>query len=239
MRRVSMFAVAIVAAVTSSAAAGLSILVYDENSNNGYAATAANQKFPGMVTVAGAGNFNALLTGGTVWDLVVMDYPSTHPVGGTDPLVAYVNGGGRALLSTWAGVYTPQLFAAFGAGGGFSISTAGQTLTSAGTPKAAQVFGGVPMPHSTWFDSWASDGVAFTGLAAGAEGLAMLSGVTAGPVMIQANGGRTIASFVIDEWDGPGAVELWRNMMNKVIPAPGAVALLAVAGLAGGRRRRN
>ena len=222
MKRGTVFAC--VLAATTAPVAWAQILVYDENSANSYALTAAERIRPGEVTRGMAADFNALLTGGT-WELVVLDYPSNQVAGGHQPLVDYVAAGGLAIISTWHNIYlTDNLLQTFGATGGSSISTAGQTLESAGTPVAEAVFEGVSMPHSTWFSRWGSDGTAFL-TAPGTEQIALLAGMD-NPVMILANEGRTIASFVIDEWDGRDSAEqVWENMMNFLLDgAPGCYA---------------
>ena len=216
--RTNVFMLAALAGGVMASAAQAQILVYDQNSRNSYALAAAERVRPGDVVRAGSGDFNALLASGG-WELVVMDFPSTAPTGGIDTLANFVNDGGRAILSTWFAQYTPAVFDAFGATGGTSISTVGQTLESTGTALADAVFDGVPMPHSLWFNNWGSDGAAFT-TQPGTEVIATLNG--AGQVVISANEGRSIASFVIDEWNGlDGAVQLWENMMNVVLDGAG------------------
>ncbi len=202
------------AAITSAQA---QILVYDENSRNSYALNAAEFVRPGDVVRARAGDFGALLDSQD-WELVVMDYPSTRPASGTDVLVDYVNDGGLVILSTWFSIYseTPGLFEAFGATGGVSISLGTNFVDTTGTAAADQVFDGVTMPWFDWIAAWGSDGVAFDVLPE-TEELATVSDAS-GPVKILANEGRTIATFLLDVWDGSGEAEaVWENMMNLVL----------------------
>jgi hypothetical protein len=223
-------AVCVMVGICASVASA-QILVYDNNTNRHYAQTAALAIDPGA-TVATAANFNTLLTSGT-WDVVAVDCPSTIPSGGWGPLTDYVTGGGAAVTSYWAWNSQPALLSAFGgtgtAAGSFTLS--GQTLEDTG---ATSLFAGVSMPHSTWFDSWFDDGDRFT-LAAGSVGAAKLAAFPE-PVTILGNGGRTIATFAMDEWSGDGAVQLWTNMINAV-PEPTTLVLLAGLGLLGLRRR--
>jgi hypothetical protein len=198
-------------------AAQAQILVYDNNSRNSYALEAAERVRPGEVTRAIAGDFATLLAAGG-WEIVVMDHPSTAPTGGLDPLVDWVNSGEKAILSTWAFQYTPQLFDAFGVAGGVSFSSSGQTLSSTGTATADAVFDGVPMPHSAWDNGWGSDGSSLIHLG-DTEDLAELTSV-ADPVMTITGDGNALASIVIDEWSTAGrddAVQLWENMINVVL----------------------
>jgi hypothetical protein len=209
-----------IALVASIVAAQPAILVYDQNTNNGYAATAAST-LSTSVTVADSSNFNTLLTG-QAWSLVLVDCPSTVPGGGWTDLINYVNGGGATVMSFWdwdndSGQGDPGLAGAFDFTSATSISlTDGvSTLTAAATPAGTAVFFGVPgMPHSSWFNSWLDDGDAFG--FTGATALADLSDA-ADPVMILNSTGNAIAAFVIDEWSGLGAVELWENMGSYVL----------------------
>ncbi len=191
------------------------ILVYDENTVNGLAATAAqNLSFFGT-TIAGAANFNSLLTSGS-WDAVAVDCPSTIPTGGWNPLISYVNGGGRVVLSFWDWDATPSLLPAFDVSVSSSISLVGATLEDSLTTPA---FLGVTMPNSSWNDAWVDDGDQFNPQA-GALGLAHI-GTPATPVLVSGNGGRTIAGPVFDEagpvWLGDvSGVQLWMNMVQMV-----------------------
>ncbi|MEQ8317172.1 MAG: GC-type dockerin domain-anchored protein [Phycisphaerales bacterium] len=198
------------------------ILVYDENSRNSYALAAAEVVRPGEVVRATATDFGVLLDSQD-WELVVMDFPSTRPDSGAGVLVDYVNDGGLVILSTWFSIYTgtPGLFEAFGATGGVSISLGSNFVDTTGTPAADSVFDGVTMPWFDWLTAWASDGVAFDILPE-TEALATVSDAT-GPVKILANEGRTIATFLMDVWDGSTEAEaVWANMMNLVLEgAPG------------------
>ena len=207
------------------------ILVYDENSRNSYALAAAEVVRPGEVVRAVASDFGDLLDSQD-WELVVMDYPSTRPASGTDVLVDYVNDGGRVILSTWFSIYTGTagLFEAFGATGGVSISLGTNFVDTTGTAAADRVFDGVSMPWFDWIAAWGSDGVAFDVLPE-TEALATVSDA-AGPVKILANEGRTIATFLMDVWDGSTEAEaVWANMMNLVLDgAPGCRADLDMDG---------
>jgi len=207
------------------------ILVYDQNSNNQYAQTAAMAISPAGTVVAGASNFNTLLTSQD-WDVVAVDLPSTKITGGWGPFIDYVNAGGAGIVSYWDWDADPALVTAMGADSYLqSISTVGQTLSDTGETA---IFSGVTMPHSSWFDSWFDDGDTFD-LSAGSVPIATMSGYPSGPVMFTGNGGRTIGSFVIDEWQGDGAVQLWTNMITFV-PEPGSLLLLG--GLVALIRRR-
>ncbi len=204
------------AALTATSAQA-QILVYDENSINSYALNAAEFVRPGEVVRAVASDFGALLAS-QEWELVVMDFPSNEPASGQQVIVDYVNDGGRVILSTWFSIYegTPALYGAFGAAGGTSISLGTNFVDTTGTAAADAVFDGVPMPWFDWQMAWGSDGVAFD-ILPGTEGLATVSDAT-GPVKILANDGRTIATFLMDVWDGSTEAErVWENMMNLVL----------------------
>lgn len=237
-----MRAVLMLAAIGCAAsAASAQVLVFDENSINHYAQAGASAAGLGAVTVAGSSNFNTLLTSGT-WQAVAVDCPSSVPDGGWGTLINYVKGGKNVVMSFWdwndAALGDPQLVPTFGGTSTSSLSTQGRTLTADAGALGAQLFAGVGgMPHSDWSDNWGDDGDAF-GMAAGSEAGAYLSGFS-NPVIMRGNGGKTIASFVIDEWKGAGSpATLWKNMIGATIPAPGAVAGLGLGVLAMGRRRR-
>ncbi|UYV11780.1 MAG: hypothetical protein NCW75_10780 [Phycisphaera sp.] len=201
----------------SAAPVQAQILVYDQNSNNSYALAAAEFVMPGEVVHAVASDFGSLLDS-QEWDLVVLDFPSTRPDSGQGVIVDYVNDGGRVILSTWFSIYseTPGLFEAFGASGGTSISLGTNSVDTTGTAAADAVFDGVTMPWFDWLSAWGSDGVAFD-ILPDTEGLATVSDAS-GHVKILANEGRTIATFLMDVWDGSTEAErVWENMMNLVL----------------------
>ena len=239
-------AFALVLAVTGLAAAQSAILVYDSNTNNQYAQTAA-ANLSTLVTVAGSGDFNTQLASQS-WDLVMVDCPSTTPTGGWTGLIAFVNGGGPTVMSFWdwdndSGQGDPGLAAAFGftSATSFSLVDTVSTLTAASTTVGTTIFSGVPgMPHSSWLNSWGDDGDAFGFV--GATAIADLSDA-ADPVVILNPSGGAIAGFVIDEWSGEGAVEFWENMGNYVlsgapvaepIPVVSPVGMVLLAALIAG-----
>lgn len=219
----------------SAAVSSAAILVYDNNTVNHYATTAANNVDPGNVTVANAGNFNTLLTSGT-WDVVLVDMPSTTPASIT-PLVNYINGGGKVAISFWDWddpAYAGLVAAVGATGTTTSFSLSGNTLVDLGTTS---LFTGIAMPHSSWSNNWFDDGDAFAfTLASGTIGAAKLAAF-ADPVMIVGNSGRTIAAPVLDEWSGAGGVQLWENMIQtlqaEAVPEPTTFATLTIGGLFG------
>ncbi len=200
-------------------ASGPAVLVYDDNTVNQLALTAAFEAYPGTTERATSADFNARLTGKT-WDAVLVDCPSTIPSGGWGTLTAYVNNGGHVVLSFWdwdnSGSGDPALNAAFDVSVVSSLSLAGLTLFDAGTTN---VFSGVSMPNSSWNDNWIDDGDRFTPLGF-AKGIAHV-GTSSQPVLVWGNAGRTIAAPIFDEagpvWLGNGSgVQLWKNMLAKV-----------------------
>ena len=200
-----------------------SILVYDNNTQHGFAATAAqNLSFFGT-TVAGAANFNTLLTTGA-WDAVAVDCPSTIPTGGWTALINYANAGGRVVMSFWDWDNSAGAGAA-GLPGAFDVSVTGSDLnlvngvTSLQDTGSSPAFLGVTMPNASWHGHWTDDGDQFN-LLAGAKGLAHV-GTASTPVMARGNGGKTIAAFAVDDagdtWINDGsAVQLWENMILMV-----------------------
>jgi hypothetical protein len=219
-------------AVTGLAAAQSTILVYDHNTANNYAQTAANN-LSTLVTVAGEADFNTQLTS-QAWDLVMIDCPSTIPAGGWNDVIAFVNGGGATVMAYWDWDAYPTLGPPFGytSTTSFSLTDGVSTLTAAGTTVATTIFSGVPgMPHSAWFDNWGDDGDAFGFV--GSTAIADLSDAP-DPVVILNPSGNAIAAFVMDEWSGAGAVELWENMGSYVLgstPTAAAVPVMSPLGM--------
>ncbi|MEM7311269.1 MAG: hypothetical protein AAF682_31675, partial [Planctomycetota bacterium] len=205
---------------------GLSnILVYDTDTQNSLATTAAqNLSFFGT-TVADSADFNTLLGSGP-WDAVAVDCPNVNPVGGWQPLIDYVNGGGRVVTSFWNWDSEPALASAFDVFVTGTFSLASQTLEDEETSPA---FLGVTMPNSDWSDFFFDDGDFFATV--GSVSMATLSG-TDDAVMARGNDGRTIAAPVLDEaggtWlvDGSG-VRLWENMIQMVANAGQGLRILA------------
>jgi hypothetical protein len=196
-------------------AAVTNILVYDHNTHHNLAQTAAFALSPGGTVVANSATFDGLLAGGP-WDVVAVDCPSNIPLSGWTALTNYVTGGGRVVLSYWDWDVNPALMTAFECSLSSSIDWTGQTLQDSGT---STLFSGVTMPNSDWHNHWGDDGDRFNPLGT-AVGLAHI-GSPATPVMVLGNGGKTIASSVLDEagdtWlnDGSG-VALWTNMIQEV-----------------------
>jgi hypothetical protein len=228
-------------------AAAVEILVYDHNTVHHFAAAAATS-FDPTPTIGNSATFNGLLASQS-WDAVLIDCPSTAPLGGWVPTIDFVKNGGRVAMSFWdwdndSAAGSPLLPPAFGIAGTTTFSLTGRTLTDAGT---SAVFAGVSMPNSDWHDHWSDDGDGFGFLlGSGTVGLANLSGI-ANPVMARGNGGRTIAAFLVDEagntWLNNGsAVNLWENMYLNLVPEPASVTLLVlgvVAMLGPTTRRRT
>lgn len=193
------------------------MLVYDSGSYNSFAATAAENLYPGEVTIGNSSSFNTLLASQT-WDIVLVDCGSATPTSGWQPLVDYVDGEGAAVLSfwDWDDSNDSLLLAPFDVSSPITFGLSTQVLQDAGS---SSVFQGVTMPNSDWSSNFFDDGDTFTPLA-GAIGLAHFGDVNQ-PNMVLGNEGRTIATFVLDEagptWIGDGSgVRLWENMIEII-----------------------
>jgi len=200
------------------------VLVLDGGSINSWAVggvlgIAANY------SVVDASQFNAFLTApDRHWDLVLVDCPSSPPTGGWDDLIAYVNAGGKAVMSFWdwgndSGVGHPGLASAFG----FTSTTSIDIGTAdwyepALTQGGAYAHAGVgELPTNLWVGPWGDDGDVF-GLAPGSEAIGVLNGgAVSGPVVIGNPAGNAIAVFLIDLWDSGEAAVLWRNLAQRVL----------------------
>ena len=198
-------------------AAQAQILVYDANSRNNFALSAAELCRPGEVQRAGSGDFNSFLASQT-WELVVLDMPSTL-VADFGPLISYIGDGNKVIASTWSSGWN-SLAGPMGAlsHASFSHQTGGQSFHRIPGDVADQVWDGITEPKfvSSFPQAWGSDGSRFQ-LAAGSVGLANIND-TGDPVWMLGNDGNTIAVSVIDEWDDPiEAVDLWENLMKALL----------------------
>jgi hypothetical protein len=239
MKKIALMAGAV--AMTASAAfAGSSALLLNESTlgpgfgvghdalvAEGYTITEAND----WTTFAG------LLTSGD-YDLVVVDEPANLLSGGADTAINnYVASGGRVVMSYWNMDVTASMWATFGIAGAVDFfSPMAVNVWDAGSPVWAGIPGGVAIGGgaSPWFDNGDT-------MTVGAGGTA-LGGFTAAPTagqaaVVMANDGRTFVNgFDYDSMDQAAVLTLVRNEI--AFPAPGALALLGLAGFAGGRRRR-
>jgi hypothetical protein len=101
-----------VLALMTPAARAQTILIYDNNSSNMHAVNAATRL--GLpFTRTRADDFVTRLTGSR-WDLVVMDNPSSEPVGAWQTALAdHITAGGRAIHTHWNSGSLAGLPAAF------------------------------------------------------------------------------------------------------------------------------
>lgn len=200
------------------------VLVLDDGTDNSWAA-AAMPIIAANYSVVDQSQFNTFLTDPTRdWDLVLVDSPWGQPTGGWDDLIAYANAGGKVVMSFWDwddsnGYGNPGLAGAFGFTTATELAlTPSDTYTWAATSGAAYVHAGVgDLPTNNWSGTWADDGDVF-GLASGTVPLGrIVGGAVEGPVVIQNPAGNAIAAFVLDSWGSVQAVELWRNLILRVL----------------------
>jgi hypothetical protein len=201
---------------------GANVLLYDNNTNNQRAQNALTTL--GLsYTVGNSSNFNTLLTGSS-WNLVVVDCPSTVPSWG--PLINYVNGGGRSIMSFWDldnndGGGDPNLPGAFG------VSVASDFSSPKDVYRWDNSHAIFNNPNAVgdltgWSDEWADDGDLLSALA-GAQALA---GFTTLPdpnsaAIVLGNSGRTIYNgFLFDELNDPLGQRIIENEITFLLSAP-------------------
>ncbi len=234
-------------ALTASAAAAQSILLFDEFSVNQTSRDALDSL--GLAYTAGDLNtFNGLLEGSS-WDLVIVeandeipvDLPSSMPVYGSeewDALKNYVEGGGRAIMSFWDArgeVYeNMEVVNAFGVAKTFSqniTSVAGLALTPWNV--AHPIFNG-PSGTVGTINSFTNNGLYDGSRLDILAGTTSLAGFSASPnffqsAILEANGGRTIYNGILfDRINGTVGETLLANQISYLlVPEPAAGPLLA------------
>lgn len=195
------------------------VLVMDGGSFNSWEVGGVSQ-LAANFSVVGGSQFNVFLTApDRHWDLVLVDCPSGPPTGGWDDLIAFVNAGGKAVMSFWNWSDNPALAPAFGFTSTTSISLApADTYEPAGTTGGAYAHAGVgDLPSNLWVGPWGDDGDVF-GLAAGSEVIGVINGgAVSGPVVIRNPAGNAIAAFVLDSWGSSEAEALWKNLAARVM----------------------
>ena len=211
------------------------IVVFDFDSNNNYAVTAANNISSDVTVITDATNLPTDLTA-EAWDLVLIDSPSFCDGIAFSTLPGYINSGGKVVMSYWdwdesSCTLPAEMPSAFGY---MSTSTfsglSTSELTAADNPIADVIFEGNPgMPHSTWFNQWFDDGDAF-GFTEGMP-IAYILEISDDPVIVKNPSQNAIAAFLIDEWSGVGAVELWEGMANCLLSPPSVIPSISQWGL--------
>ncbi len=248
MRSLVRPAVVVLVACVAAVAQAQNVLVFDGYTTD-HVAQQACSGAGFTCTVADPSNFTSLLTGGS-WDLVVMDYPSNAPSGDWQtPLLAYVAGGGRAIMTGWDATALAPITSAFGVSLGSEHEPL--TLYRWNSSTLFTMPNTVPDPLAPVDNLWGSNGYYLTSTGTTTEAGGFTSSVTAGQAaIVVANGGRTIFNgFLFDDYspadansDGKDdAVELVQNEMAAAllagvepIPTLGGAGLVVLALLLAG-----
>ncbi len=195
-----------------------SILVLDYGSEDNVAQDALNNLALPFTLTSDPPSFDTELTGGTEWDLVIVDNPSNSLTAGVETnLTDYINNGGKLLFSYWdLDVADPLLQAALGVAATTSLTTPTE-IHDWGTGSSLWARpNGIGSPITVEADSWLNNGDAMTA-APGAVAIGGFTpGVTAGEAaIIVGNGGRTITfGHEFDSLDEPAITGMIENAVQ-------------------------
>ncbi len=197
------------------------VLLLDYGSINHVAKTALNDQGLAHTETTDSVGFEAALTSGSDWDLVVVDSPC-HPIdeSGLNALADYIDTGGRVVLSYWNLDETPtSLLDALGVAGSSSLALPARIYDLG----AGSSLWTTPNTISPWIDPgadlWIDNGDLLTaGPAAWAIGGYAPTDVAGEAAVIVANAGRTITiGHELDSLDTGPATDFVENAIAFVM----------------------
>jgi len=204
------------------------ILLYDNNDPEMHVAKEALNRLNYPFTICNDDTLDTNL-GAQSWDLVVIDCPNWKPTFGWTDFISYVDGGGHAILSTWALTSETDLCAAFDATAVEDVDTPATIYDWDAGPPLFDFHQTLPTTLSGWLDYWISTR---TRLSPTGDGIA-LAGFAASPTADQAaivcgNDYRTFLNgflyddrFQDDDSDGvQDVVELLMNQIQMLLTVP-------------------
>jgi len=207
-----------------------SILVYEDGLLGTSAVGGALSRLGlSATTAADQEDFNAQLTSGELWDLVIFAEQHAFVFGGSQTqLTSYVNSGGKLMATTYKSSGLSSLMQAS------SVDINGREIV----PEEHDLFAGFSSPIELSNPGWVTFSRSWDPAASGAFGYGTLG---EGHAAILGHGGRTLLYGPLTDTFSDiteGERLLANGIQFLLIPEPATISLLALSGLLLCRRRK-